>query len=286
LPLGMAGFPLQPSGHQSLQPSGHQPFQRGTSSLAATGYHPFQRPLLSDADHEDQMPTHVIWGDVESLGRTSTAELSGSRTGSDTGKEKKKLINKRLSRDDIQFRSPERTSPCDSSEVGTNSQPIGRAHAAEVLHLATDDTQRRNPIGDGDQQNDGDDQDDSDSDNQEELPLPKYPQQVEHNDLSPEELEVLMSQVRRTAKGHPTSVGSACHPGNCKPCLFVFTKVGCQNNVLCTFCHFKHKRGNRPRPCKGKRNRYRKLMARMEQLAHTAETPGPNQAADAVLVDL
>lgn len=66
--------------------------------------------------------------------------------------------------------------------------------------------------------------------------------------------------------GNVASLGSALHwEDQCKPCLFVHTKVGCQNGASCEFCHFPHKRKNKPRPCKGKRDRYRKLISRMEQ---------------------
>jgi len=61
------------------------------------------------------------------------------------------------------------------------------------------------------------------------------------------------------------SPGSAKHDtGGCKPCLFVYTHVGCQNGQTCEFCHFPHKRKSKARPCKGKRDRYRKLLMRME----------------------
>jgi len=62
------------------------------------------------------------------------------------------------------------------------------------------------------------------------------------------------------------SIGSAKHDEDgCKPCLFVHTHVGCQNGSNCEFCHFIHKRKNKARPCKGKRERYRKLLLRMEE---------------------
>jgi len=68
--------------------------------------------------------------------------------------------------------------------------------------------------------------------------------------------------------GQIVSLGSARHDfGECKPCLFVNTNVGCQNGSGCEFCHFTHKRKSKPRPCKGKRDRYRKLLTRMEQNA-------------------
>lgn len=61
------------------------------------------------------------------------------------------------------------------------------------------------------------------------------------------------------------SLGSARHELEaCKPCLFVHTEAGCQKGALCDFCHYPHKRKSKPRPCKGKRDRYRRLLTRME----------------------
>jgi len=67
------------------------------------------------------------------------------------------------------------------------------------------------------------------------------------------------------ADGELPSLGSVSHgdAGGCKPCLFAFSKCGCANGVSCEFCHFRHKRKDKPRPCKGKRDRYKKLIAGM-----------------------
>lgn len=76
-----------------------------------------------------------------------------------------------------------------------------------------------------------------------------------------------------TASGHEmsnvASAGSVHHDeGTCKPCLFVNTIVGCQNGVGCEFCHLFHRRKSKLRPCKSKRERYRRLVLRAaEQMA-------------------
>merc|ERR1719265_117889 len=68
-------------------------------------------------------------------------------------------------------------------------------------------------------------------------------------------------------KRYQWSLGSAQHEaGLCQPCLFALTKVGCRNGSSCDFCHLGHKRKHKPRPCKGKRDRYRKLLARIESV--------------------
>jgi len=61
------------------------------------------------------------------------------------------------------------------------------------------------------------------------------------------------------------SVGSALHEsGKCKPCLFLKGKLGCDKGAECRFCHLHHKRSANPRPCKGKREWYKKLIARSD----------------------
>lgn len=85
--------------------------------------------------------------------------------------------------------------------------------------------------------------------------------------ISEERDKELESQVPRDETGNLTSIGSTLHDeGGCRPCLFVNAKIGCQNGTLCDFCHFPHKRKNTPRPCKGKRDRYRKMIVRMETM--------------------
>jgi hypothetical protein len=72
------------------------------------------------------------------------------------------------------------------------------------------------------------------------------------------------SESRDNADLGQPSLGSARHDvGACKPCLFVHTEAGCQKGALCDFCHQPHKRKSKPRPCKGKRDRYRRLLQRM-----------------------
>mmetsp|Transcript_1406 Transcript_1406/g.3119 ORF Transcript_1406/g.3119 Transcript_1406/m.3119 type:complete len:471 (+) Transcript_1406:102-1514(+) len=56
--------------------------------------------------------------------------------------------------------------------------------------------------------------------------------------------------------------------GICKPCFFFATPEGCTDSDNCRFCHFPHDlTGQRIklRPCKGKRDRYRKFLNRVTQ---------------------
>lgn len=79
------------------------------------------------------------------------------------------------------------------------------------------------------------------------------------------------------------SQGSVGHElGTCKPCLFVHSKVGCQNGAECTFCHMQHTRNSKPRPCKGKRDRYKKLIARsIESQSNSSQVGSADYSRDA-----
>jgi len=80
-----------------------------------------------------------------------------------------------------------------------------------------------------------------------------------------DDIEKLRARVPQDMEGTPTSIGSVGHAaGSCKACIFVNSKSGCSNGVTCGFCHFPHKRRrNKVRPCKGKRERHLKLLARV-----------------------
>lgn len=68
---------------------------------------------------------------------------------------------------------------------------------------------------------------------------------------------------RGAAKHTGQSIGSASHGDRCKPCLFANTPIGCQKGEECQFCHMPHNRTQATRPCKAKRDRYKKLVARI-----------------------
>lgn len=61
--------------------------------------------------------------------------------------------------------------------------------------------------------------------------------------------------------GELTSIGSIGHAqGSCQRCLLASHNVPCRYGLLCEFCHMPHfSPGNHARPCKGKRERFRKL---------------------------
>jgi len=75
------------------------------------------------------------------------------------------------------------------------------------------------------------------------------------------------NKVPLDSAGRLSSIGSIGHStGACRICTFVTRKSGCVNGIDCTFCHLRHLQPQRrllSRACKGKRNRYKKLIAKM-----------------------
>lgn len=109
----------------------------------------------------------------------------------------------------------------------------------------------------------GEETDDSQEERQRQEQLMRQ-QAWEHENV---DIEALLAQVPLDDDGQPTSIGSIGHAnGECKvPCTFVQRARGCVNGINCSFCHFHHKvkrarqrHKGRPRPCKGKRDKYRK----------------------------
>lgn len=93
------------------------------------------------------------------------------------------------------------------------------------------------------------------------------PQESAEMMVSDSSLQPLMHQVPLDEMGRPTSVGSLLHSiGKCKVCVFAHSG-SCSSGVSCSFCHLPHRRSQRKtgmRPCKGKRDRYRKFVACLE----------------------
>lgn len=66
----------------------------------------------------------------------------------------------------------------------------------------------------------------------------------------------------------PLSVGSQGHATRtCRPCTFARSTVGCKFGADCQFCHevADHPEAVRVRPCKGKRERFKRQMAAIEK---------------------
>jgi hypothetical protein len=52
--------------------------------------------------------------------------------------------------------------------------------------------------------------------------------------------------------------------GQCSPCLYANTQAGCMNGNSCRFCHLRHSRKNRPRPCKAKRKQCKQIVSMLQ----------------------
>ncbi|CAK0858356.1 unnamed protein product, partial [Prorocentrum cordatum] len=86
----------------------------------------------------------------------------------------------------------------------------------------------------------------------------------DHDEVTDDELAALMLRMPKGDNGELTSVGSTKHAeGTCKPCAFFSTQVGCQKGIRCDFCHILHRRKDRRRLGKQKRERYRDLISRV-----------------------
>lgn len=68
------------------------------------------------------------------------------------------------------------------------------------------------------------------------------------------------------------SVGSRLHDaGQCKPCMFSHSLIGCSSGAACEFCHLNHRRRRGPRPCKAKRDRFKAIVQRQAREAGLAD---------------
>lgn len=226
-----------------------------------------------EPDYEDQMPTHVVWGKVLRGGEGHRSSPSGS---SRRGSSKSETAD-----------NSDGSYPGQIVTVGPDgrrqfhaapSRPAPTAGGAPlssaILAMQAGYTAQSSEMMPGGVRSEDSGDNICTAEGEPILPLGQQEQQQQQQQgqgqvgsplaLSPEELAKVMAQVRYDETGEATSLGSAKHEDACKPCLFVHSKVGCFHGVLCRFCHFKHVRGSKPRPCKGKRNRYKNLIGRME----------------------
>mmetsp|Transcript_42163 Transcript_42163/g.106139 ORF Transcript_42163/g.106139 Transcript_42163/m.106139 type:complete len:281 (-) Transcript_42163:37-879(-) len=102
--------------------------------------------------------------------------------------------------------------------------------------------------------------------------------------LTPEELAEIMQRVPLDEDGQPTSLGSIDHAfDTCRPCVFKRSKLGCHSGIQCNFCHLPHKRKSKQRPCKGKRDRHKKLIERVQQMMGSEGEATPREREPSLL---
>lgn len=86
---------------------------------------------------------------------------------------------------------------------------------------------------------------------------------LENKDLDSEaEDEADDADVAVTGKGESESHAL----GTCRPCHYVYAKSGCTNGAACAFCHLPHPKKFRPRPCKSKRSKCKRLAAVLDKV--------------------
>ncbi|CAE8602687.1 unnamed protein product [Polarella glacialis] len=101
-----------------------------------------------------------------------------------------------------------------------------------------------------------------------------------------DEVASLQDKEGLNDRGLHISLGSKRHDENkCKPCLFVSTPPGCDNGISCEFCHIpQHQGKEKSRPCKTKRDRYKKLLKRMDAAQNPEESNSkPSQSSTSPL---
>mmetsp|Transcript_10928 Transcript_10928/g.27382 ORF Transcript_10928/g.27382 Transcript_10928/m.27382 type:complete len:102 (-) Transcript_10928:225-530(-) len=80
------------------------------------------------------------------------------------------------------------------------------------------------------------------------------------------------------------SIGSSKHgKGACKQCLFYLRPGGCMRGESCEFCHIQHSGGGHRRPCKAKRQRFKKIIEQhLMSLERGAEALGLQETYSAL----
>lgn len=224
---------------------------------------------------------HLVWGGIDTLSNHDSAGLDSSPYNSAglSRRDVKKLQNRKIHPDDVTFLSngsafsssgtqasrasrASRNDPTKDFTYPGEGTPLGAPLAGdgEGEGLAADqgpfDGESSNSEGGG-----------SDDDAEQAAQREAQMAQLSAWEAAGLDLEELIRQVPLDEHGQPTSIGSIGHDCEaCKvPCIYVMRKKPCVNGAQCNFCHLPHKQKRsrqrhktRPRPCKGKRDRYRK----------------------------
>lgn len=241
---------------------------------------------------------HVIWGSIEHESQDSLATPYGSCGDPNISPtcqvphgSRKKLQNKRLTTDGILFLDSMSSGGISEGSHGIGSRPTSAAvskksdtssslkqcyvYSAEAYDnhehpelTGVEDVQLYTGECDNNDRSSGEESDDSQD---QAVQQQQREQQARQQAFEAEniDMEALLEQVPLDEAGNKTSIGSIGHAeGECKThCAFVLRTRGCMNGVNCLFCHFphslkkarqRHKFKLRPRPCKGKRDKYRK----------------------------
>jgi len=81
--------------------------------------------------------------------------------------------------------------------------------------------------------------------------------------------EDLSSSDEEDAQSLEQVRGEVCTKARCRPCLYFNSSAGCPQGSACRFCHLWHPQSGmarqKIRPCKGKRERYRKLVSKIKK---------------------
>lgn len=96
---------------------------------------------------------------------------------------------------------------------------------------------------------------------------PPYPPTPSPESLSGAEVDSLI--VEPAEPGGLPSAGSVQHAeGKCVPCYFFAHSRGCNARQECDFCHMQHPKSGPARPSKSKREKAKRLAAKLASEAH------------------
>lgn len=294
--------PAQPAQVPNQLTLGPSPGPGAVAGIVSMSSPPVKRCSLPPPRQQVGDANHVVWGGIDLDSQDSMAPFysGGISTGgtphnSTSGiRARKKIQNRRM--DDVLFLD----SMSDLSSAGTmiddygsHGFPQGLVHGDPQLPttFVREETEvedghlRGTHFGEGLECDNSEDEEDSDGDDrqQQEEQMARQ-REFESQGL---DIEALLKQVPRNDDGTLTSIGSIGHDtGECKaPCVFAMRKRGCMNGTQCNFCHLPHKvkrqrqkHKARPRPCKGKRDRYRKHWEELKtQIEAAPDTFDPEQ---------
>jgi len=206
---------------------------------------------------------------LETSGDLATVPLEASKKSKSHAKTKAKLRNRALKREEL-FSESLSTSMCSTSSDGA-SQHVGKfmistsvsSASSESFCTATDggsESELSSTSGKLDEL----------SKELEEVRLLMRSNGVQDHEI--EESQTSSQHGSDRELGDLPSEGSRGHAtSTCKPCMFIHSAIGCYKGMSCSFCHFSHEGIRRPRPCKAKRERYRKLITASAQRQRETE---------------
>lgn len=240
--------------------------------------------MFGDSQQPASSGDHIVWGGLDASLDTSAASVNSSHTSAERDEKKKQRIaNRRLSKDEVLWVSASTSDTASNSKSNEDNSFKFREEAAQdapddldAMQAASDREKKKRimnkKLSKDEAQSMSASASDSDSSDAKSRDPPGSSAEISGTaraswaDLDDE------PELEDELLGPLPSQGSALHEaGRCKPCLFLYETIGCKNGFSCSFCHYNHNRRSVARQSKGKRDRFRKLVSRMEALEQDSE---------------